>query len=221
MDLMEAMRARHSVRKYLPKELAPDVKAALEQEIAVCNRESGLHMQLVCDEPKAFSGKLAKYGRFEGVTNYIAVIGKKSDTRSETCGYYGERLVLFAQQLGLNTCWVALTYQKIPGVYELADDEKLVIVIAIGYGANQGTIRKSKTERAVSNVTVSSPMWFKKGVEAALLAPTAVNQQAFLLIRDGETVKAKAGMGFYANLDLGIVKYHFELGAGKENFSWE
>ena len=60
----------------------------------------------------------------------------------------------------------------------------------------------------------------KKGVEAALLAPTAVNQQKFYLTLDGNKVKAKAGLGPCAKMDLGIVKYHFELGAGKENFEW-
>ena len=65
------------------------------------------------------------------------------------------------------------------------------------------------------------PDWFRKGMEAAQLAPTAVNQQKFLFtLSDGNTVTAKAIGGFYDKVDLGIVKYHFEIGAGKENFSW-
>ena len=31
---------------------------------------------------------------------------------------------------------------------------------------------------------------------------------------DGNVVRAEAGTGFYSKIDLGIVKYHFELGAG-------
>ena len=65
------------------------------------------------------------------------------------------------------------------------------------------------------------PDWFKSGVEAELLAPTAMNQQKFLFSFDGNRVSAKAGMGFYTKVDLGIVKYHFEVGAGTENFEWE
>ena len=64
------------------------------------------------------------------------------------------------------------------------------------------------------------PDWFGRGVEAALLAPTAMNQQKFLFTLDGSKVSSKAGMGFYTKLDLGIVKYHFEIGAGRENFRW-
>ena len=66
-----------------------------------------------------------------------------------------------------------------------------------------------------------APEWFQKGVEAALLAPTAMNQQKFLFRLDKNMVSVKAGFGLYTKIDMGIVKYHFEIGAGKENFQWE
>lgn len=220
MELLEAMKQRHSVRQYMEKSLNPDVKKALQDEIAACNQEGGLHIQLITDEPKAFNSFMAHYGKFDGVTNYIAMIGKKGSDLEELCGYYGERLVLKAQQLGLNTCWVAMTYKKIPGTFQVGNGEKLTVVIAVGYGKTQGTAHKSKAASAVSNLTGSSPAWFRSGVEAALLAPTAMNQQKFTLTCENGSVSAKAGSGFYTKLDLGIVKYHFELGAGKENFKW-
>lgn len=164
---------------------------------------------------------MAHYGKFSGVKNYIALIGKKSPTLDEKCGYYGERLVLKAQQLGLNTCWVAMSYQKVNNAFEIAASEKLTVVIALGYGETQGTAHTSKPATAVSNLDPSSPAWFKAGVEAALLAPTAMNQQKFTLTYAGGKASAKAGLGFYAKLDLGIVKYHFELGAGAASFSWK
>lgn len=113
MNVIETIKARHSVRQYKNKPIEADKISTLQSEIAVCNMESGLHIQLVTNEPKAFDGFMAHYGKFSGVTNYIAMIGKKGSSLDETCGYYGERLVLKAQQLGLNTCWVAMTYSKI------------------------------------------------------------------------------------------------------------
>lgn len=220
MNLTEAMNARHSVRSYTAKPLSTDVQQALQQEISACNAESGLHIQLVLNEPKAFEGGLAHYGSFRGVNNYIALIGKKGAALDEACGYYGERLVLKAQQLGLNTCWVALTYKKIPSAFSVAPGEKLAVVIALGYGETQGVAHRSKPADAVSNLTERSPAWFARGVETALLAPTAMNQQKFTLTAEGSKVTAKPGLGFYTKMDLGIVKYHFELGAGKENFQW-
>lgn len=220
MDLSKAIKTRHSVRRYQNKPLEAEIISALQAEITVCNQESNLHIQLVTNEPKAFNGFMAHYGKFSGVTNYIAMIGAKSSELSEKCGYFGERLVLKAQQLGLNTCWVAMTYSKIQNAFVINKGEKLCVIIALGYGETQGTSHKSKAISEVAKVDQEMPDWFKNGVEAALLAPTAMNQQKFLFSLSGNQVSAKAGIGFYSHIDLGIVKYHFEVGAGTEHFEW-
>ena len=220
MNLTEAMKARHSVRQYTDRPLEADVLSALEKEIDACNKESGLHVQLVTNEPRAFDGFMAHYGKFSGVTNYIAMIGKKGPDLEETCGYYRERLVLFAQQLGLNTCWVAMTYSKIKTAFTRNSGEKLCIVIALGYGAAQGVPHKSKVIEDVVTAEGALPDWFRDGVEAALLAPTAMNQQKFLFTLKDNRVSVKAGVGFYAKIDLGIVKYHFKTGASDTCWVW-
>ncbi len=221
MNIAEAMEQRHSVRQYTDRALSEDTISAFQEEIDACNRESGLHIQLVVNEPKAFEGFMAHYGKFRGVKNYIAMVGEKNSLLDETCGYYGERLVLFAQQMGLNTCWVALTYSKVKTAFEVRENEKLCLIIALGYGQNQGVPHKSKDISKVVQTKEKMPDWFQKGVKAALLAPTAMNQQKFLFKRDGERVSVKAGRGFYAKVDLGIVKYHFEIGAGEAGWKWE
>ena len=227
MTLQEAIAARHSVRAYKDQPLSEDVVKVLEEKIAVLNRESKLHIQLIRNEPKAFLGTLAKYGRFRNVSNYIVMAGKKDDDLDERVGYYGEQLVLLAQTLGLNTCWVGLSYSKVPGTYVLDDGEKIACYIALGYGETQGTGHKIKTVEQVSNASDATPEWFCKGVEAALLAPTAVNQQKFSFEYIGmknsrHQVHAKKGFSMigYTQMDLGIAKYHFEVGAGKVNFDW-
>lgn len=220
MNLTEVMKARHSVRQYLNKPLENDVILEINNEIAVCNAESGLHIQFVTNEPKAFDSFMAHYGKFDGVTNYIAMIGKKSPDLSEKCGYYGERLVLKAQQMGLNTCWVAMTYSKVKTAFVINSGEKLCVVIAIGYGKTQGVPHKSKSMEEVIKSKRQIPEWFKNGVQAALLAPTALNQQKFTFELKGSNVSIKPGVGFYTNVDLGIVKYHFEIGAETDNFKW-
>ncbi|MBO5145303.1 MAG: nitroreductase [Lachnospiraceae bacterium] len=220
MNLMEAMKKRHSVRQYQNRPLEADVISALQTEIEGCNKESGLHIQLVTNEPKAFDGFMAHYGKFSGVTSYIAMIGKKGADLDEKCGYYGERLVLRAQQLGLNTCWAAMTYTKIKTAFSVAPGEKLCIVISIGYGETQGMAHKSKPFEKVAKTEGTVPDWFKNGVNAALLAPTAMNQQKFQFTLKDNQVSVKAGIGFYTRVDLGIVKYHFEIGANKPDFKW-
>ena len=139
---------------------------------------------------------------------------------AELCGYYGEKLVLEAQMLGLNTCWVGLSYKKVPGRYTIAKGEKLHLVIALGYGTTQGVMHKSKTIDKVSKCHGNMPEWFRAGVEAALLAPTAVNQQKFRFELIGDRVRATTGWGFYSKVDLGIAKLHFEIGSGKPSSIW-
>ena len=218
MDVMEAMRSRHSVRAYLDRPIEEDKAETLRRAIEKINTVAGLNIQLILNEPKAFSSKLAHYGSFRGCSNYIAVVTQ--DGRDEMIGYYGEQLVLLAQQIGLNTCWVALTYDKKSVPVVCAPGEKLQIVIALGYGETQGTPHKGKPMERLCRVSGEMPDWFRAGMEAAMLAPTAVNQQKFRLELDGNTVRAKAQLGPFAKLDLGIVKYHFELGAGADSFKW-
>ena len=220
MNVTELIKRRHSVRQYRNEPIAEETLRLLLEEIELCNKESGLNIQLVTNEPKAFSGRMAKYGKFENVSNYIALVGKKTKDLDELCGYYGERIVLKAQELGLNTCWVALTYTKVPEAYEVRRGEKLTVVISVGYGRHRGLPRKSKSLSEVSNAEEVKTEWFTRGVEAALLAPTAMNQQKFSFTLTPDGVIAKAGIGFYTKMDLGIAKYHFELGAGRENFTW-
>lgn len=220
MDIHEAVKRRHSVRKYKNIPLSDEHKIVLFKKIDEINKKSGLHIQLVTDEPKAFDCLIAKYGKFSGVKNYVAMIGEKGENLDELCGYYGEELVLFAQQMGLNTCWAKMSYKKVPGAFEVKSGEELVIVISIGYGENEGKQHKSKkTSEAAKDYNIA-PDWFKRGVDAALLAPTAINQQKFSFFYSENKVTAKAGLGPCRMIDLGIVKYHFEIGAGKENFIW-
>lgn len=226
MTLLEAVSARHSVRKYIDKELSADIIAALQDKIAECNKVGNLNIQLVQNETRAFTGMLS-YGQFSGVKNYLVMVGKKSTDLDERVGYYGEHLVLYAQTLGLNTCWVGLSYRKVPEAYNIGKDEKLVCMIALGYGETQGFSHKIKSIEEVSNASDITPSWFKKGVEAALLAPTAVNQQKFSFEYVGTSnnrhqIRAKKGFSMigYTKMDLGIAKYHFEIGAGEVNFDW-
>ena len=232
MTLQEAIVARHSVRQYIDKPIETSVVERLNKEIALCNQEGGLHIQLVVNEPKAFGGSNAfTYGKFSGVGNYLAMVGPKR--ADEAIGYYGERLVLLAQTLGLNSCWVGLTFKKQPDQYTIADGEKLHCVIALGYGATQGVQHPMRPMDKFVKVTfgkvgdtmvADQPDWFRRGMEAALLAPTAVNQQKFEFeLIDDHTVAARARFTLigYGKMDLGIVKYHFEVAAGKENFSWK
>ena len=127
-------------------------------------------------------------------------------------GCYGEQIVLKAQELGLNTCWVAMTHGKSKA--EIGRGEKELCLISLGYGCTNGVTHKVKSLSEVCNYREGMPEWFLNGMGAALLAPTAMNQQKFKFVLNGDRVEAVATGGFYSKIDLGIVKYHFEAVSG-------
>ena len=216
MDIKEAIKSRHSVRYYKDEPIFEEARAELEALIDACNAESGLHMQLIVNDPECFNTLLAHYGMFKNVKNYIAIVGPKSmSDLDERGGYFGQKIVIAAQMLGLNTCWVAGTYRRGKCKADLEAGEKIVCVIAIGYGENEGTKHRSKPLAKVCDVAEAGmPVWFKNGVKAAMMAPTAMNQQKFMISLDGEEPVITAGAGPMTKIDLGIVKYNFEAASG-------
>lgn len=219
MDILTAIKERHSVRRYLDKPVEKEKAEVLQSLIDEINLQTGLHIQLVLNEKNAFTGFMASYGHFENVSNYIVMAAQKGKERE--IGYYGEKLVLLAQILGLNTCWVALTFNKKKAQYTLNKGEKLYMVISLGYGQTQGKQHISKPISEISDLNNSSPEWYKNGINAVILAPTAINQQKFYFSLNGDKVESKAYFGPHSAVDLGIAQYHFDIGSGRKNFGLE
>lgn len=214
MDWLAVMKERHSVRQYTDRKIPEEIRQKLSDEVATLNLESGLDMQIFFDEPECFSSAMAHYGKFAGVQNYLAIVGKKRRNLEERAGYYGEHFVLTARSLGLNSCWVGLTHGKSHAV--IGNGEKQAVVICFGYGENQGQPHHGKPLSELCSVDGEMPDWFEKGMEGAMLSPTAVNQQKFRILYDGNRLRAETtGRGFFTKMDLGIVKCDFELASGK------
>lgn len=211
MDIMEIMQNRHSVRQYKDAAIEEDKREQINALIAEANAASGLAIQAFYDESKCFDSFMAHYGKFVNVKNYIAIVGSKAD--QEKAGYYGEKIVLKCQELGLNSCWVAMTHGKSQAV--IGKGQKLLIIISLGYGETQGVAHKSKPVEALCTAD-EDVQWFHDGMQAVCLAPTAMNQQKFMFELKNGVVTAKSLGGFYSMIDLGIVKYHFEAASGHE-----
>lgn len=217
MDLIQAMKERHSVRKYQDRPIEGETLAALQAAIDKCNQESGLNMQLILNDTEPFGGIVGKLGGLANVKNYVALVGPEDAAFGEKCGYYGEQVVLVAQQLGLNTCWMAGSYNKKKAKAVVKPGEKQTLVISVGYGENPGKPHKNKPMEKLCTVAGDMPEWFRAGMEAALMAPTGANMQKFHFeLKDGNKVEATGK----SQVDFGIVKYHFALGAGDTGWEW-
>ena len=217
MDMKEAMKARHMVRKYTDRAIPADIVDKLNERVRMNNELHGLSISLMTNDKTAVPG-VVRLILAKGVNNFFIMAGP--DGADELCGYSGADLMLYAQTLGLNTWWVGGTYNR-KGAQEKSEGAKPVGVIAVGYGQTQGVPHKTKTAEQVSSYDGEAPQWFKNGIEAALLAPTALAKQAFTIKGKGNKVSISCDNGIFTGVDTGLVKYHFELGAGKDNFEWE
>lgn len=218
-QMKQAMRARHTVRKFDGTPLSDSEKSTLKSRVDELNKQLNLSIALVESEktPVNFMGKVILGG--EGVNTYFVLAADDRDGIDEMLGYAGSDLCLYAQMNGLNTWWMAGTFNR-KYVEGFVSGKKIVSIIAVGHGKTQGVPHKSKDKDQVSSYSGEAPEWFKNGIEAALLAPTALNKQAFTITGEGNKVNLTYKSGPMSGIDKGIVKHHFELGAGKENFEW-
>ena len=218
MTFEEAMRERHTVRKFTDKDIPKDIRSKLNTRMFANNEKYSVSMRFMIDDTNAF-GFLTKLFLTKGVKYYFILSGGNIFTTDEKLGYCGTDLMLYAQTLGLNTWWVGGTYNR-RYINRHATGDKVLGLIAVGYGENQGVPHKSKSVEEVCKYEGDMPEWFRNGVEAALLAPTALNKQAFFIEGKENNVVLSYSNGAFSGVDKGIIKYHFELGAGTEKFFW-
>ena len=218
-QMRQAMKERHTVRQFDGTPLTEAEKSTLQTRVDELNKNYDLDIALIESEksPLSFLGKTLMSGK--EVHSYFVLAGEDRTDIDEQLGYAGSDLCLYSQINGLNTWWMAGTFNR-SYVKGLVRGKKLVSIIAVGHGKTQGVPHKSKTKDQVSSYEGEAPEWFDKGIEAALLAPTALNKQNFTITGKGNMVTLTYKSGPMSGIDKGIIKHHFELGAGKENFEW-
>ena len=225
MITVGTIRERHSVREYAGGPLDQAEFDALGAVVRECARESGLDIQLVGDNPEVFN-VIARFGLIRGCCTHVAFVvdGAKAGDAAvdEAIGYWGQKIVLAAQDMGFNTCWCALcSHKKSRAV--VATGKKIRLIIAVGHGKTQGFSRKTKSVEALSSVECAkAPAWFAAAMEAAQLAPTAMNNQNFkiTLLSDGKTVRIDAPKSGLNVIDEGIVRCNFEIAANEAGADW-
>ncbi|WP_160686643.1 nitroreductase family protein [Clostridium sp. C2-6-12] len=231
MELNDAIEMRCSRRTYIDKPIDDEKIRKLEKMIKEVNKEGNLHLQLVLNDGKAFQGIRKSYGLFKGVRNYIALVGKEDKSLREKIGYYGERVVLEATRLGLGTCWVGGSFDKKSCNCIVEDGEVLIAVIAIGNIPGEHTLKekiilkavrgKSKKVTEMYEADEEVPSWFEDGMKAVQKAPSAMNKQPVKFYYKNSIVTAVVHGGKdYQEIDLGIAKLHFEIGARGGKWQW-
>ena len=217
MDIKEAIQKRHTVRKFLDKPIEADKLTQINERIDTLNKKHNLSLKLITNNSHGLATGWKLIAK--NATNFIILAGQKTPTSREKIGYASSDLMLYAQTLGLNTWWIGGMYSK--KIKALTPDAHIVGILVIGYGATQGHPHESKTAQDVSTYAGTPPQWFKDGVQAALLAPTAINRQGFTIKGEGDKVNITYKKAAFDMEDLGIVKHHFETAANPLNFTFE
>ena len=218
ISMKEAMYQRHMVRRYKNQLIPENVASLLKNRAAGHNEKYHLDVQLVTDDTSAFHA-IIRLVLAKGVKNYFIMAGEDTPGLDERLGYSGADLMLYAQTLGLNTWWVGGTFNR-KRMTEISHGNRVAGVVTVGYGQTQGVPHKTRRPEQVGSYSGDEPEWFRRGIEAALLAPTALAKQAFMITGSGNKVSIRCDNGIFSGVDTGLVKYHFELGAGKANFVW-
>ncbi|MEE1295536.1 MAG: nitroreductase family protein [Bifidobacterium sp.] len=219
MDLTEAIDRRHTVRRYQARPLEPEAEDTLREAIREVNRRDGLCLKLVTGTGDGVNAMGRLMGRH--INNYVILAGPESPGLGRLIGYRGAELMLLAQTLGLNTWWVGGFVSERGVRRHLLDPEAKVLgVLVVGYGATQGEPHRTKVAEDISSYDGHRPKWFDAGVNALLKAPSALNRQPFVVEGAGNVVRLSCEDSAMPDIDLGIARFFFELGAGPGTFVW-
>lgn len=228
MDIIQAIEKRISCRAFTARQPDDETVRKLEQEIAAINDESGLHFQLYGPRENGTAIDMAPNMFASNPPYYAALVAQKDPIEEEKLGYFGERFVLFAEMLGLSTCWVASTYDHDTVRVDLAPAEVLHDVVPLGYAPEKIPFRQRTIRSAIRGRSKKlddlyrgpvplgqASEWVQACVDAVWKGPSAINEQPVVFVQDAidgpiraELSRVKTGMEY---CDLGIAKYHFQI----------
>ena len=234
----DAIPVRLSRRRFSDRPIAPADIERLETFCAAFRPYHPVHVRLIKDAPAdVFSGLVGSYGRVDGAPWIAAFVGP-ADSDLEI-GYTGEAFILEATRLGLDTCWIAGSFdkQRAAGLVELEGDQRVVAVTPVGHALQRQPVgerllrsgvraasRRSAAELA-PGIGDGWPAWAVAAVEAARRAPSGANRQPWRFRLDSGSLVMSATDKLYwtAPIDFGIAMLHVELGAAREGVrgAWE
>ena len=239
----DAVRQRRSVRTYSKKPVPQELRQKLLEYAAglVSPWGHGISVRFIEKTPDERGDKLGTYGVIKGAETYLAVVTQRGEHAAEAIGYGFEQLVLYAQSLGLGTCWLGGTFRRsaFAAQLELKENEIFPILSPVGYAAEKcGAFERAfrASLRADSRLPWEK-IFFKNGFAAPLteadagqfripfemtrLAPSAVNRQPWRVTAEDGAFHfykksfsgAPAGETDMQRIDVGIALCHFDMAA--------
>jgi nitroreductase len=226
---------RRSRRNYNSTDLEPDLLSHMQNLCRDFRPFPQARAELTTQSPDAIFGAMTGgYGIIRGATAFIAFIGDMDDPHiQEKVGYIGEGLILEATAMDLATCWVAGTFNRKAtySIVSIGKKEKVLAVTPIGHSPKKysriertmmGFIaphrRKPLAELTTGIDAEAMPHWMKMALDAARLAPSAINRQPWRFHVEPNSItvsvnRPKRQLGISKRLDCGIAMLHIEVAA--------
>ena len=242
-SVTDVIRERKSCRTFLKKEIEPDNVRKLEAFISDTNSSIDIKARFLLATRKIEDNnkteKLGTYGFISGAKSFIVGILDKEEKKAEYFGYNFEKIVLFATDLGLGTCWLAGTFSRsdLEKKLDLVRGEFIPVLSPVGYPKSRRrildsmvrTMAKSDSRKHWNSIffdaSIKTPLAksslgnYETALEMVRIAPSASNKQPWRIIRDDNGynfyIFRTKGYGLRSfdvqRNDLGIAMCHFEL----------
>jgi hypothetical protein len=221
LNLTQAIEVRSSRRQFSDQAIDANITNQINNLIARYNHSENLNFRLIENAETAFKSFLISYGKFKGIKNAVAlIVNKGNDNYLEKVGYFGQQLVLNMVTMGLDTCWVAVDFNRKSDVFALQENEELVAVLVFGY-ANDAPVNLEaekygihhRTTLTIEEITVNDqilPHHVEEGIVAILKAPSNKNKQPVRVEYKNAQLKLTVNLRRKTNLiELGIAKAHY------------
>lgn len=245
MKAMEMIRGRRSVRTFDGTALRPEDAQRIMEYAGTVGNPYGIPITwriLDAEEHGLESAVIV------GTDTFIAGKVKRVPHAEEAFGYAFEKIVLFAQSIGVGTTWIAGTMNRaaFEQAMEVADDEVMPCVSPLGYPAKKMSLRETMMRKGVKAdsrlafgelfcdgsfdkpLTAAAAGELAEALEAVRLAPSAVNKQPWRVVICGDKAHfyEKRSRGYVGEngwdlqkIDVGIALCHFEMAAKESGLS--
>lgn len=143
MDYKSLIMNGKSVRNFKETPVEAEKLSEIEKFIADCKKL----VPEIKIEPKFFAGEDA-YKRLYGIAgyqgvmiespNYLVLLSEDHPQYIENAGYVGERAILKARDLGVDSCWVSYSdANMVKSVLGIDSEKEVVALIALGYASSE------------------------------------------------------------------------------------
>lgn len=237
-EVLQLCRSRRSVRSFDSRALSDAHSQALSQFMQSVENPFGVPLRF-----KWLHGGQTQLPCpvVSGCELYVGGAVQRQQGFELAYGYSFERLVLFAQSLGIGTVWIGGTFTRDAFQQQmgLAEGELMPCATPMGYAAEKMSLKETLMRKAISadsrlaeeelffSGSFSAPLDMAAAgsladvLQAVRLAPSAVNRQPWRLLVCGDAVHfyrtGKAHVSEAAGdmqlIDMGIALCHFVTAA--------